>query len=130
MMIKIFEKEDYKTIEKWWIDHDQKPCPYNLLPSIGYIVNDMVAGFLYQTDSELCFIESLISDKKSDKEKRSEALGHLFDNLKMSVEEMQYKRVILHTIHPKVKEWGSKYGFQPFNNSQECFFLDIKGDLT
>lgn len=104
-MVKLFNKdEDYEKIAKWWIDHDQVPCPIDLLPNIGFIVDDMVVGFLYQTDSGICFVESLVSKKDTNKEERREALDKLMDSLVEVAEGMKYKKIIFHTLHPRIEE--------------------------
>ncbi len=125
-MIKFYKDEDYNTIARWWVDHDQVPCPRNLLPSIGFIVDDVVAGFLYQTDSEVCFFETVVSKKDSDKEKRREALDTLIGTIVDSAKEMKYKRLIFHTLHPRLaNEVQQKWDCKQFHGSSERFFKEL-----
>lgn len=72
---------DYKKISEWWNKRDSDPIPSNLLPAIGYIVDECCAGWLYKTDSDFCLIEWIVSDPSSDKIERDEALDVLIDTL-------------------------------------------------
>lgn len=122
-MIRLFDKDkDYNTIMKWWLDHDQIPCAVNLLPNIGFIVDELVVGFLYQTDSSVCFIECVVSDKNSDKEKRQKALIELGNMLIDTAKEMKFKKAYFHSRHPSIIENGlSHWGFTNCLNSIERF---------
>lgn len=127
-MIKLFDKEkDYKTIAKWWLEHDQIPCRIDLLPNIGYIVDDMVVGFLYLTDSKVCFFESIVSKKNSDKEQRREALDKLIDVIVNSAQEMGYENLIFHTLNPRLKdEVSKKWNCIQAEGSTERFYKDLR----
>lgn len=122
-MVRLFDKDkDYVTIAKWWIDHDQIPYPINLLPNIGFIADELVVGFLYQTDSNVCFIESVVSKKDSNKEERQAALDKLATALIEAAKEMKYKKVIFHTQYPTLKERSMDcWGFENCDGSIERF---------
>ena len=125
-MIKFYKDEDYNMIARWWIDHDQVPCPSDLLPSIGFIIDDIVAGFLYQTDSGVCFFETVVSKKDSDKEKRREALDQLIDTIVNCAKEMKYKRLIFHTLHPRLaSEVQKKWECKQHDGSNERFYKEL-----
>ncbi len=127
-MVRLFDKEkDYETVARWWFDHGQIPCPIDLLPNIGVIVDDIVAGFLYQTDSGIIHFESVISKKDSDKIKRREALIVLFDSCIRMSREMNYKQAVFYTLIPHFKELCvNKFGCKVFNGSVERFYKDLR----
>lgn len=61
-------KEDYETLKQWWIDWNWSPVPPAFLPVNGLMVsndNDICAGWVYKTDTPICWIEHIISDKNS-----------------------------------------------------------------
>jgi len=126
-MVRFFDKEkDYNTIAKWWIEHDQVPCPKDLLPNLGFIVDDLVVGFIYQTDSEIVFFESIVSKKDSDKEDRKEALNAIIDMSCKVSKEMGYSRLIFHTAYPSLKELGIKeWNCKPYMNTNERFYKEL-----
>lgn len=121
-MIRLFNKDkDYKTIVKWWLDHDQIPCPINLLPNIGFIVDELVVGFLYQTDSSVCFIECVVGDKNGNKDKRKKALLDLGEMLVNTAKEMNFKKVCFHSVHPSVIDTALNLQFKNLDKSKERF---------
>ena len=81
MNIQLVNKENYNILVDWWKGHAWTPIPYDMLPKVGFIVNDSVAGFLYATDSSMCVIEWIVSDPKSDKNLRKESIKILLDHL-------------------------------------------------
>ncbi len=90
-MLKIYnEAEHYDLIKKWWQDHNWLPIDKNILPKTGLIVNDCVAGFLYQTDSSLAWVEWIVSDKNSDKKLRKESLYILINELTNIAKDMGF----------------------------------------
>lgn len=126
-MIKIYDKQkDYKKIAKWWIDHGQVPCHPDLLPNLGFIIDDIVAGFIYQTDSSTVYFESIVSKKDSDKEERRKALKILIETVCNTSKEMGYKQLIFHTVYPHLKKLGEEFGCKAFDGSNERFFKELK----
>lgn len=99
MNIKIFQEKDYPILHSWWTRHGWTPVAFEMLPKIGYIVNDVCAGFLYVSDSKLCHLEWLVSDPESEKTKRSDSLNILIDTLCLTA-----------------KEYGCKFVFTTSNN--------------
>lgn len=128
-MIKIFDKDkDYNTIARWWIDHNQLPCQKDLLPNLGFIVDDIVAGFVYQTDSKTVYFESIVSKKDSNKEDRQKALNDLIEVVINTSKEMGYQQLIFHTVYPHLKELGKKWGCHPFPGFNERFYKDLRSN--
>ncbi len=128
--VRFFNKDkDYNTIAKWWIEHDQIPCPINLLPTLGFIVDDLVVGFIYQSDSKAVFFESIVSKKDSDKEQRREALNSIIDLSCKASKEMGYERLIFHTSYPGLKELAVEWGCKPYLNTTERFYKDLREEV-
>ena len=65
--------EDLGTLNKWCIQWGKGPFPDGWLPKTGLWVKDIIAGFIYKTDSSLAFIECIISNPKASKADRREA---------------------------------------------------------
>ena len=126
-MVRLFDKDkDYETIAKWYASHDQIPCPIDLLPNIGFIANELVVGFLYQTDSGICFVESVVSKKDSNKEERKIALDEMAEALMSAAKEMNYKAIIFHTLYPSLKQQSMlNWGFKNCEGSEERFYRSL-----
>lgn len=65
---------DFDEIAKWF-EARKMPMPdRSLFPKVGFIVDNVAAGFIYFTDSRVAIIDCYISNPKSDKKVRDEAL--------------------------------------------------------
>lgn len=73
----------YETICEWWNAYKWPCIPLESLPETGIIVtvdNELVcAVWLYKSDSNLCWMEWMISNPKSPKNYREEALPFLIN---------------------------------------------------
>jgi hypothetical protein len=86
MQVRALKEEDYDQIlVKWWRQWRWTPPAREMLPDNGrggFIIYDgdvpVVAGFLYQTNSKMAWVEWVISDfDYKDKDKRKEAISML-----------------------------------------------------
>lgn len=110
-MIKRFEHSDYPLLVEWWKSHKWPSVPQECLPQIGFIVNDLCAGFLYQTDSSICIMEWIIADKKSDLVKRRESLDILIATLSNEAKNLGFKHIFTSTPHTSLISRYKKLGF-------------------
>lgn len=81
-----YEKH-YALAQEWWLAHGWPEAPTPpILPKNGVVVTvagrPICLGFLYLSDSEIGWVEYVVSDPESDKVKRGEALDLLIDSLK------------------------------------------------
>lgn len=87
MDIRIVTEDSYKSVLcKWWADWRWTAPSFDMLPSTGVIVsidgNDICAGFLYQTDSKMAWVEYIISNfEYKDRENRKKAIEFLINVL-------------------------------------------------
>lgn len=117
-------KEDYETLLKWWKDNRFPAPPIDSLPNSGeggFIVFQddipVCAGFLYDTNSNLCWIEFIVANfEVKDKKLRKEALVFL-----------------INTLCEAAKRWNKKAVFTSVKNVglidryKDCGFI---GDRT
>jgi N-acetylglutamate synthase-like GNAT family acetyltransferase len=111
MLIKNFEENDYNLLCSWWFEQGWSPVSLELLPKIGFIVNDICAGFLYINDSKICHLEWIIADPRSSKEERSTALDTLIDMLVLTAKEYGCNTVFTATKHENLIKRFKKNGF-------------------
>ena len=92
-------KEDYSDILcKWWPDWGWDAPPLDMLPKIGFMISnqreeDICAGFLYKTDSKVCWLEYVVSDKNYKREDRSRAITLLINHLSDKAKEEEFKYI-------------------------------------
>ena len=100
MEIRLFDKEkDYETLCGWWDDWGKPPHPKEALSETGVIVSkdgvDICSGFIYSTDSYICWLEHLTSNKKLwlllSEEQRLKILNKLGDAIFEKAKEMGFK---------------------------------------
>lgn len=112
MNIRRFQESDYKTICSWWKEHEWPLIPLSFLPKTGIIVDDCAAGFLYSTDSGLCWLEFVVVDKNSDKEKRRKALDVLILEASALAKTMGFSAMFSSLSHDGLINRYKKHGFQ------------------
>jgi hypothetical protein len=86
MDFRYFEDDDYNTLVDWWKFWRFAPPSLENLPTSGVIVNkdgvDICAGFIYFTNSKMCWIEFIVSNPSvKQKEDRREAIMKVIDIL-------------------------------------------------
>lgn len=96
-----------------WLEERKLPILHQtFLPLTGFIVENTAVGFLYKSDSSICWIEWLVSNSKVDKEIRSAALDLVIDNLLSEAKAWGAKAVFTSVDNPKLLERYKKHGFQ------------------
>jgi hypothetical protein len=91
-----FTEEDYPMLLEWW-KFWRFPAPGLInLPKTGVIVNinekDICSGFVYLTNSNMCWIEFIVSNPdEKDKEVRKIAISECINQLCYIAKEMGYQ---------------------------------------
>lgn len=101
----------YDMLKEWWEARNLMPVPQECLPAYGAVVDGIVAGFLYQTDSKVCMIENLISDKRSAKDERRRAIDSLIKHICQEAKRQGFNYVIGYTISDRLIRDQSRWGF-------------------
>ena len=112
MNVEKFLPKHYEEICGWWKAHDWTPVSLDALPSTGFVIPGICAGFLYSTDSSMCILEWVIANPKTNKETRSEGLDLVIDELLKKAHSGGYKTVFTSVSHPKLLERYSDFGFK------------------
>lgn len=97
MNIELVNEQNYEMLVEWWKGYSWSAIPFKMLPKIGFIVNNTVAGFIYSTDSKICMIEWIIGNPKSSKEERKIALDGLLAVLCSTAKELGYTHCFTYT---------------------------------
>ncbi len=85
-----YEKHS-KLVRAWGKKHRFPLPPKQMLPAIGYVVNEAACGFLYLTDSKIALLEWVFGNPEKTKEERAEALDVLFSLLEKTAKELKYE---------------------------------------
>lgn len=111
------EQKHYDMLKKWCEDRNIPAFEKELIPKIGFVVNDLIMGFLYQTDSGIMLIESYISDKNSDKEKRKESMKTLTETLLTVAHQLGAKIVMTMIKDDNMSNHFKPYNFNEYDSS-------------
>lgn len=120
MKIRDYNQGDYLQIFEWGLRHNIGALSKNSLPATGLIIDGIAVGFLYQTDSDICYLENLISNPDSNKEERLEAVNLIINGLIEKAKELKFKTVYSHTTLNSVIEHAFKNGYEIKNLNTVC----------
>lgn len=100
MIIRRYEKSDFAQISSWAKDWGAEYSE-DQFPEIGFIVDGVAAYFLYQTDSLVCFLENLISNKHANKEDRDSAVDGVINAVFKEAHDRGYVVAYATTDNPR-----------------------------
>lgn len=94
VMVRKYKPEDFHQIETWLKDRSMKVFHPRILPENGYIVDEVCALFLYKTDSDISYIENLITNPHSEQEYRNLCINAVIEACFSRATELGYKFVM------------------------------------
>lgn len=119
-----YEPKDYEMLCSWWKSKDF-PCPPEvILPTTGYVCDEIAAGFLYLSNSALAYVEWVVADPNADKQKRSEALDKLFDHVFAEAKKAGAIMLFTSSNIPPYMERVKKLGFMD-GDKQTNHFIKV-----
>lgn len=119
--VKFDHKKHMPLIRSWYEKRGITPPEARKLPTLGFVVDNKVAGWLYQTDSTTALIDAVIADPDSLPKARRLALRRLAGVLTDTALSMGYTDVIFTSSSPTIQLIGKEMGFQETN--QKLFVL-------
>lgn len=125
MKSRLVTELDYPMLYRWWLEHKFPPPPLEALPKVGVIVEDCAAGFIYQTDSCIAWLEWIVVDPTCDKIKRRQALDGLVKELSQLAKEKGYKTLFSSSVHPGLIERLKQAGFMVGDNNTTQLIRNI-----
>ena len=86
LKLRSLTESDYETLLDWWDFWKFNAVPYDFLPKTAYMIThngiDVIAGFIYETNSKVCWIEFVVSNPNiKDRDLRKRAKIHLISIL-------------------------------------------------
>ena len=110
--IKRYDPEDFIELQSWYKKRGINFDDSSLLPSVGFIVPGVGAGFIYVTDSSVYFIEGFITNPDASKDNRNESLDLITVYLISYSKAMNCKIIKCETSCPEIELRGMKHGFK------------------
>lgn len=113
MNVRLYDRNrDYEMLMRWWVARDHEVVPSNLLPKLGVIVDDIAAGFLYQTDSKLGILENFITSPDASPRQSHQALTEVTRELREFAETAEIETLVVFTKRPSVGKVIEREGFR------------------
>lgn len=117
MQLILFNKDKhYDQVKGWWEAHNWPPINADFLPNTGYIIEsdgvNVVAGWLYITNSPFGIFEWVISNPKVEKAERREALDMLISAVNKLAVGMGVKCLYTSTEHEGFIGRLESHGYQ------------------
>lgn len=91
MVVRKYEDGDFNQVSQWAESGWGKKYRAEQFPKTGFIVDDFAAIFLYSTDSTVCFIENLITNKETNVRERHDAIEMLLAAIFLEAKELGFE---------------------------------------
>ena len=111
-MVRRYVPTDYSDLERWWKDWHWDPIPQTMLPEVGFIVPDGAAAFLYKTDSPICWMEWLVSNKGLRFDERDKAVDDVVSACLTEALKLGAAAVFTSTVKMTLQHRLMKHGFK------------------
>lgn len=113
MRLRFFRHEDFEQINEWYTLRQMPPMRRDMLPKVGYIVDGVAAGFLYQTDSSMCLLDGFIANPLAEGHEREAALDKITDALISEADSLDFFSIVAMTKNTSIRARCRKYHFTP-----------------
>lgn len=116
---------DIQEISCWRAARGKVPFEDGWLPETGFMVPNILAAFVYKTDSKLAFFEGVIASPDTTHEERQEALGLVGDAIISWARENGFKYLQGSTAIASVARVSASRGFRVTENKYALLILEI-----
>lgn len=94
---------DYDTLASWWKEYHFPVIPKDSLPKNGFIIDNICAGFIYCTDSNIAWLEFVVANPNISRDERKTGLQELIIGLTELAKEFGYKHIFTSTNHESLE---------------------------
>jgi len=108
-------------VTRWCSSRGVPATLLDMLPERGFIVPDVAAGFLYQTDSTMALIEGIVANPKADSRIRDDALDQVFFALFDLARDLGFELVWGFSPRPEIETRARRIGFRIDEKRQYTF---------
>ena len=109
MKARPYEPKDFEQIQAWGKEWGANYSE-DQFPQIGFIVDDVAAYFLYQTDSSVCFLENMVSNKKIHQEIKNQALTLIAEAILKKAKEEEFTVAYATTNNVAIAKRAAEHG--------------------
>ncbi|KZE77495.1 hypothetical protein AV926_14060 [Myroides marinus] len=112
---RIIKEEDYTELLTWWKWHRFSPPLLEMLPNSGVMISkegvNICAGYIYFTNSKICWIEFIVSNPNYRELDRKEAIKELILQLGYIAKDNGFKVAYTNLKNPSLIKFFSDVGY-------------------
>lgn len=116
MFSREFKESDYPEYASWLSSRGRMASAFEDLPKIGLMIfdesEDIIAGFMYETNSKSSAFGNIASNPDVTGDRRSEAIKFLVESFMKMSKDMGYKSAFVTTNLPRFVERLKTMGFK------------------
>lgn len=116
MKVRRYTPQDKTQIDSWYSKRNLEIIPDSLLPEVGFIIDNVAAGFLYKTDGGIALIENYITSPDVNYVDRDLGLEEVTKALIENARESGFDRVMAITTLQSVYTRALSHGFDDYGN--------------
>ena len=120
-----FEKKDLATLNEWLAGHECPPLSVEAIPLTGLLMENVAAGFLYQTDSCIAFLENFVSNPSATPRQVSDAVDEITQALLDYAGEIGIKNIVVLTRLGSIEKRAEKFGLKKNPNAYTRLSLEV-----
>lgn len=124
IQVRKYIDRDFEEVRSWYTQRGMN-LEAGSLPKLGFIIPNIGAGFLMQTDTDSCILEPFIANPYTLKKERDVALDSIFEELLKSAKELGFKRVFGFSTHLKMVWRAQSFGFRVIEASSLTVCKDL-----
>jgi hypothetical protein len=100
----------FDEVNSWFQARTEVLTPESL-PKVGFIIPGKAAGFLYQTDSSISWIENLVAAPGLPKDERNELIDIIVRTVSDEARRLGFKVLLGYTVLDVVVQRAQRHGF-------------------
>ena len=126
-MIRYYESKDYPKLKEIWGQYPEwTAIPEEMLPKIGVVVENegkqiIASGFLYQTDSQMCYMEWILANKDFSEFSRGRATSMVVKALINEGKRLKFKTIFTCVKHAGLKRLYARQGLKETDKEMSNF---------
>lgn len=124
MIARAYKRKDLEAINDWYQMHGHPTVESHMLPSVGFVVDGVCAGFLFQTDSSMCLLDAYVANPQASAPSRSLGQDLVTNALMERAKDLGYRAVIAITEHPSIVRRCKEYKFKD-DGARHIFVKEI-----
>lgn len=112
MIARRYHKQDIEVVNEWYAGWNHPTLLPHMLPDVGFIVDEVCAGFLYKTDSSLCLLDAYVANREATKAAKQLGLDLVTNALLEEAYACGFRAVMAITDNPSIVKRCINYKFK------------------